>query len=436
MSITTAMAAGVSGLRANSSAMAVISDNIANVNTVGYKRSLTDFSALVNAQNRGTTHNAGGVTATTRTLVSAQGSLNQTASTTDLALSGQGFFVVAEAGANLQPDDTRLFTRAGNFTPDGNGFLRNAGGMYLLGWPVDPTTGLATVSATDLSRLQPISTSGVGAIADATTTICVNANLSSIQPAHGGAYAAGDLAAGTVVPHFERPFQVYDSQGGLRTMTLGFLKTGPNTWAVEAYVRPATDVTPANGLVGSFNMTFDANGNFLTPSAPTVSIPWTAALGVVTPQPVALDFDGASGVGGMTQFASGSVLISTNSDGVPPGTVERVSVGTDGVITGLFSNGLARPLWRIPIATFVNPDGMTAERGGTFRPTLDSGQLVLNPAGEGQAGRIQAGSLEASTVDLATEFTGLITTQRAYSAASRIITTADEMLAELIQIKR
>ena len=242
MSIYTALRAGVSGLTANSSALAVISDNIANVNTVGYKRSGVDFSALVNAQNSNTTYNAGGVLPLTRQQISLQGSLEQSRSPTDLAISGDGFFIVSSNNQQLSNGGSVLFTRAGSFTIDAQGYMVNAQGLFLQGWPVN-SDGSVVSSPTSLSAIEPVNISGVGGLAEPTRNVGINANLNSDQASFTGTYAAGDMADGTVTPHFESSLEVFDSLGAPRTIAFGFLKTGPNQWQVEAYARPNTNIT-------------------------------------------------------------------------------------------------------------------------------------------------------------------------------------------------
>jgi flagellar hook protein FlgE len=435
MSIYTALRAGVSGLTANSSALAVISDNIANVNTVGYKRSGVDFSALVNAQNSNTTYNAGGVLPLTRQQISLQGSLEQSRSTTDLAISGDGFFIVSPNNQQLSNGGSVLFTRAGSFTIDADGYMVNAQGLFLQGWPVDGD-GSVTTSPTSLSAIEPINISGVGGLAEPTANVGINANLNSDQAAFTGTYAAGDMADGSVTPQFESSLEVFDSLGAPRTIAFGFLKTGPNTWQVEAYARPNTNITGGGangGLLATGTLTFNTDGTVASTTgaigAP-FSIPWATSTGA-SAQTVELDLET-----GMTQFAKSFGITSVTADGVPPGDLVGLVLEGDGMLTAQFSNGRARALYQIPLATFLNANGLAPDQGGAFRTTLESGLYNINSSNAGGAGRIVSGALEASNVDLAAEFTNLITTQRAYSAASRIITTADEMLEELLRIKR
>lgn len=435
MSIYTALRAGVSGLTANSSALAVISDNIANVNTVGYKRSGVDFSALVNAQNSNTTYNAGGVLPLTRQQISLQGSLEQSRSATDLAISGDGFFIVSPNNQQLSNGGSVLFTRAGSFTIDADGYMVNAQGLFLQGWPV-ASDGSVTTSPTSLSAIEAVNISGVGGLAEPTSNVGINANLNSDQASYAGAYAAGDMADGTVTPHFESSLEVFDSLGAPRTIAFGFLKTGPNTWQVESYARPNTNITGGalnGGLLASGTLTFNTDGTVASSTGSigsTFSIPWATSTGA-SAQDIDLDLET-----GMTQFAKSFGVTSVTADGVPPGDLVGLVLEGDGMLTAQFSNGRARALYQIPLATFLNPNGLAADQGGAFRTTLESGLYNINSSNAGGAGRIVSGALEASNVDLAAEFTNLITTQRAYSAASRIITTADEMLEELLMIKR
>jgi flagellar hook protein FlgE len=445
MSIYTALRAGVSGLTANSSALAVISDNIANVNTVGYKRGGVDFSALVNAQNSNTTYNAGGVLPLVRQQVTLQGSLEQSRSPTDLAISGEGFFIVSTNNQQLSNGGSVLFTRAGSFTIDAQGYMVNAQGLFLQGWPVG-SDGSVTSSPTSLSAIEPVNISGVGGLAEPTESIGLNANLNSAQTDYTGApaYTVGGMATGAITPHFESSMEIFDSLGAPRTIAFGFLKTGPNTWRVEAYARPDGNVTGGvgtGGVLAAGEILFNTDGTVQAVNGHGTASPvedidgpftinWATATGAAA-QDVELNL-----VAGLTQNANNFGITSVTADGVPPGDLVGLVLEGDGMLTAQFSNGRARALYQIPLATFLNANGLQADVGGAFRTTLASGLYNINSANAGGAGRIQAGALEASNVDLAEEFTSLITTQRAYSASSKIITTADEMLEELLRVKR
>jgi flagellar hook protein FlgE len=436
MSIYTALRAGVSGLTSHASALATISDNIANVNTVAYKRATTDFSALINGQNAATSYNAGGVVASARRLVDIQGSLEQSRSTTDLAISGNGFFVVSEDANALAEGGAALYTRAGSFSVDANGFLANAQGNFLQGWEV-ANDGTVVTSPTSLSALSAVNIADVGGAAEATENVTVNGNLKASEDIYDGTlvpYAVGSLATNAINPHYQTTLEVFDSVGSARTVVLGFLKTAASTWQVEVYARPQTDA-PANpgGRLAEGVLVFDSDGSiqsFTGSASGPVNVTWAGDVGA---GPQTIEFDLESG---MSQFAAAFGVTSVTTDGVPAGDLQSLVMEENGFLTAQFTNGRTRAIYQIPVATFLNANGLLADQEGIFRTTLASGNATMNAPGAGSAGDIRAGVLEGSNVDLATEFTQMITTQRAYSASSKIITTADEMLEELIRIKR
>jgi flagellar hook protein FlgE len=458
MSINSAMLAGASGMRANSSALAAISDNIANVNTVGYKRLRSDFVSLLNSQNGQTTHNAGGVVGKSTPLMGEQGSAIASSVATHLAVSGNGFFVVRGRSDDATARDPFYYTRAGQFTPDADGYLQNTAGYYLQGWPVD-STGTVTANPNDLNALEPIRVSGIAGGAEATARLSLSANLQSSQTVSsavsGGTYDATDtannMASGAVTPDFQVPVQIYDSQGGLHTLTMSFLKAGPNQWYTEVHL-PAGDVVPGGGALidgqlatGIVAFTpfgqLDATNSTL-PLSLTIGLSgagagpeWDSTLGLAA-QTIQLDMGGPGTPGGLTNYDSPSQLGTSQIDGTPFGSLASVDVDDDGFVTAIFTNGLTRRIYQVPLATFGNVDGLLPEHGGVYRLGPGAGALSMRGAGVGGAGAIKARALESSTVDLAEEFSNLIMTQRAYSASSKIITTADEMLDELIRLKR
>jgi flagellar hook protein FlgE len=222
MSLNSAMLAGVSGLAANSAALAAISQNIANVNTVGYKRSQGEFQTLVNSQTRaGGSYSAGGVMANTRSFVSQEGQLQRTTSSTDLAVNGQGFFVTTTQAENVGATDTRLFTRAGAFRVDNLGYLKNSAGLYLQGWPVDSNGDIST-DPSDLSRLRSVNIGSVGGTAEPTTRVQINANLRSTQTLSSAAASQAYKGVDdTTLP-----------TAGEHDFTVGYKRTGANTYDV------------------------------------------------------------------------------------------------------------------------------------------------------------------------------------------------------------
>ena len=473
MSINSAMLAGVSGLRANSAALAAISDNIANVNTVGYKRSQASFTTLVSGGNVGG-YSAGGVSAQARHYVSSEGLLQRTGISTDLGVKGQGFFVTTEKAENLQPTDARLFTRAGSFTVDTLGYLKNDAGLFLQGWLAD-ADGNITIDPSDLTRLSSINVSSVGGAAEPTTRASISANLLSSQPqsAELGTYNAAtnsmamydpETGAG-VKPDFEMQIPVSDSKGGKRTVVVSFLKSATaNQWYAEIRAVPASDVVSgaplANGQIRTGMVAFTQDGRldvaamqamgatalFPDPENATLSfgasnagapaagaVNWAAGLGIGD-QSVNLTLTG--GAGGLTQYDSESAIQAVTTNGTPFGNLKNIDVDEDGYVTAIFDNGVTRRIAQVALATFPSPDNLIAVSGNAYRVSRESGTYNLKAPGSGGAGLLAPGQLESSTVDLSTEFTGLIITQRAYSASSKIITTADEMLEELIRIKR
>jgi flagellar hook protein FlgE len=484
MSINSALLAGVSGLTANSAALAAISQNIANVNTIGYKRASGEFQTVINSQAQGAGYSAGGVLATARHFTSQNGQLQRTTSNTDLGISGQGFFVVTEQAENLQVTDTRLFTRAGAFRVDNLGYLKNTAGLYLQGWPVDGEGNIAT-DPSDLNRLRTINVGSVGGTAEATTRVQLNANIKSSQPISpeatdaaatppgASAYspltnsmAMWDPETGTgVKPDFELTIPVSDSKGGQRTIALAFLKsTTPNQWFAEIRAIPASDVTTGAGLnngqiktglvaftqdgrldvdamaaLGAQSLFSDPANATLTFGSSSAAAPaagavnWATDLGI---DDQVLSFDLTAAAGGLTQYDSASVVQAVLTNGTAFGNLSEVKIDDSGFVTAIFDNGVTRKIAQIALATFPSADALLEGSGNAFRVSQGSGTYNLKAAGTGGAGTIGSSQLEASTVDLSTEFTGLITTQRAYSASSKIITTADEMLAELISIKR
>lgn len=462
MSINSALLTGVSGLVANSSALAAISDNIANVNTVSYKRNEVSFANVVTSQAVKGRYSAGGVQGVTRQFVSQQGLVQASGSSTDLAISGDGFFVVSSKGAGLTTADARSFTRSGSFTVDADGFLVNKSNFYLQGWPAKPD-GSFDINPSDLSKMNSINVKNLGSAVAPTTDIDVSANLnkggvvSAGEAAYNNATAASmtdyatDPLTGTK-PDFVIEANVIDSTGGSRKVAIALLKddsANPNSWHAEIYSIPTTDVTTGGrpgqltrgdvkfnqdgtidlttttlfGAAGAAaQLVLDASGTAATPR-------WSNSLGIAAQT---LDFD----LSKVSQYTAPSTVNAISSNGAGVGNIVSIDVDDEGIVSAIYDNSQIRQIAKVGIATFPNADGLQAISGNAYRSSLPAGQLTVKEAGVGGAGRISPSSLEASTVDLSAEFTGLIQTQKAYSASSKIITTADQMLEELINIKR
>jgi flagellar hook protein FlgE len=444
MSLYGALMTGVAGLTANSQALSVASSNIANVNTVGYKTGQADFSTLLaSAMGSGDVSSAGVVSTTTQN-ITQQGLLSSTGIATDLAISGNGFFVVSQQPGAAGTSQSQLYTRAGDFTPDANGDLQNSAGLYLMGWPLDSTGGVPT----DRNDLTAVNVNNLSGKAEASTTMSIQANLQSSTTATTTGYTVGDMTSGAKTPDFQRTINVYDSQGGTQPLQVSYLKTGANTWSYEVSyqgdVNNLANGTPPTPLIASGTMTFNSDGSLAnvqptasTSTTPTgsidVNIPWSPASGLAT-QDIALNMGTVGGTDGITQFDSASSLVSSSVNGALFGSVSGVSIDSNGFVTAQFTNGLSQKIYKLPIATFTNPDGLNAVSGNAYQVSQNSGTPTIGEANTGGAGTLQSGALESSTVDLATEFTNLITTQRAYQASTRIITTASDMLDQLLQM--
>lgn len=459
MSINSALLAGVSGLVANSSALAAISDNIANVNTVAYKRNQVNFGNVVTSQAVKGRYSAGGVQGITRQFVSQQGLIQASGNATDLAISGDGFFVVTDKGSGLTPADARKFTRQGSFSVDADGFLKNDAGLYLQGWPALTAGGFNT-NPSDLSAMNSINVKNLGAAVAPTTQIAVSANLNKAGVISAGEaaydpatasmadYAAG---AGGTKPDFTIEMNVVDSTGGSRKLALAVLKdsSASNLWHAEIYSLPAGDVAVGgpSGQITAGSLAFNQDGSIdlansdlfgAAGAAPTLTLnasgsgtqpQWDDTLGIAA-QTIDLDLTKIS------QYSDSSTVNSIASNGAGVGNIVAVEVDEDGIVSAIYDNSQIRQVAKIGIATFPNPDGLQQVSGNAYRPSINAGVMLVKEAGDGGAGHISPSSLEASTVDLSAEFTGLIQTQKAYSASSKIITTADQMLEELINIKR
>jgi len=478
MSLNSAMQAGVSGLVANSTALSNISNNIANVNTVGYKQSETDFESLVTDATSEAQGNSGGVAATTQNLIDQQGQAIQSSSPTDLSISGQGFFVTTSQATNVTATDPRSFTRAGSFSVNAQGYLVNSAGLVLQGWLADSAGNIAT-NPSSLTALQSINVSQVGGAVEPTTTVGINANLDSSQTVSAAATAAGaspptagayDPATNSmamynadpttgVQPDYTIQVPISDSQGGQHTVQIDFLKsTTPNQWYAEIVAVPASDVVDgaglANGQIATGIVGFTPTGQIdpatttlFNAANPTLSfgasgaaapaagaVNWAASLGIAA-QTVTLNVSGGAGnTGGISQLDSQSVTQSITTNGTAFGNLTNVEIDASGIVTAVYSNGVTRPIAQVAIATFPNPDGLTPVSGDAFQVSQNSGTYTLEQPGGGGAGTIDPSTLEASTVDLSSQLTDLITSQSAYSASSKIITTANQMMQVLLNI--
>ena len=365
MSLYGALYTGVAGLAANSRAMATTSTNIANVNTVGYKSTKTEFSTLLASTAAVGNYATGGVKAVPLPEITQQGDLAQTTSATDLAISGQGFFVVTNTPIAGPTVSEVLYTRAGAFQKDADGYLRNAGGYYLQGWALDANGNVPT-NANDMTLINLGQVTGT---ALPTTTAALRANLQSTSTVTG-AYAAGDMFAGTVSPQFETSIEFYDSQGSARPLRMAFVKTAANTWQYEMiYDGNAADISVANPIATG-TMTFNTDGTIATPAPPlSITVPFSAASGL-SAQTIDVNFGTPGAADGFTQFDTTSTLYSSDVNGTLYGGLSGVRVDEQGYVIALFNNGVERQLYKLPIVTFLNADGLGPLNGNAYRATV------------------------------------------------------------------
>ena len=546
MSVFGSLFTAVSGLAAQSQSIGMISNNIANVNTVGFKRTDAAFSSLVTSSGRSTAFTPGSVRALQNARVDQQGILQQSNSATDIAVSGNGFFVVKRALDGIQET---FYTRAGSFSEDQTGVLRNAAGFFLQGWPLDQDGNLPASQA-DLSSLVPVDVAFLGGLTQPTTTAALSLNLDATQTQTAYPVTPG------YSPDFTRGLRVYDSLGQGQDLTINFKKhttptanvtgtvdltaivgdlandpniaatdtfditvggTGPTTITLDGDLgKLLNDLNSITDITGNPVLLADVNalgqlqikarnlGDSITladgagtplndglglaaaigvtapPAAPTLlatpnvtpntegwwQVDILSPLGTVL-QSGSINFNGAGklnaapdangevnvsltninfgngsdlqdidlDISSFTQFSGEYNVIFSQQNGAELGLRTGVSIDRDGFVSAQFSNGQSSKIYKLPLATFANPNGLEELTGTVFRETDRSGNFNLREPGQGGAGQIEGGALEGANVDLADEFSKLIITQRTYSANTKVITTADEMTAELLRLR-
>ncbi len=455
------MFSGVSGLRAHQTRMDVIGNNIANVNTVGFKSSRVTFQEVFTQTLKGSsapdseTGRGGtnpmqvglGISVASVDTLFTRGSLQRTDNPTDLAIEGDGFFIVR--GGNK---DTYRFTRAGNFNRDKLGNIVASNGMNVYGWQ-ERKEG-STVEFDTEKEMQPLNifndeTNGNKRIlaASATTSAEFSGNLdtsfegvaNAFDPTSASApYSQSDIdgvmTTATDADTFTVPYTAYDKLGNPYTINLTFVKNQVNAGTDTQWFWYA-DGTNSTGAPAQGYVEFDVNGKIIETSA---TAPVTQTITVLPNGSSATDsFDIEMDFSNLTQFKAESSVKATDVNGYPPGEMVNFNIGSDGVITGIYNNGQQQSLGLIALGFFENPAGLQNVGSNMFIPSTNSGEFTkgLKP-GSGGVGTLTPGTLEMSNVDLSKEFTEMITTQRGFQANSRIITTSDEMLQELVSLKR
>jgi len=430
MSISSSLFSGVSGLSSYGNAMSVIGDNIANVNTIGFKGSGTSFEDAFSqsiATASGTSQIGRGVTMSSVVASFDQGSFENTNEPTDLAIGGKGFFMVGD----LETENV-YYTRAGRFRFDVSGNFVNPAGLVVQGWDVQENSNgtISTVGAID-----NIVISSTSSDPNATTQVIEAVNLSSTETA----YAAGSFnctAAGVVTNYnYSTSLSVYDSLGNDHPVTIYFTNTSGGIWEWNAVIDDTNSFSGSYEVMTGGTLTFDSNGSLILEAQNPSDFDFSG--GALQDQDISFFFGTQTGaISRSTQYSTSSTTIYQSQDGYGSGFLENLSVDTDGVIAGHYSNGQILYLNKIALANFQNPWGLTKQGGNLRSESRESGQAITGPPGTAGMGKISANSLEQSNVDLGTEFVKMIINQRAFQANSRIITTTDDMLQELINLKR
>lgn len=421
MSLTGALSSAISALSAQSQSLSMISDNIANTSTTGYKTTSAMFDDLVTASSNATSYASGGVTVSGRANITQQGLLAATSSATDVAIQGSGFFVVTSATSG----GTTSYTRNGAFSTDNAGYLEN-NGSYLEGWRTDSDGNV--VGNESASNLEAINTQVASTSGSATTKTTIAANLPS------------DAATGDT---YTSSMTVYDSLGAANSMQVTWTKTGTNTWSASfANPTSTSDTTTATGTAsGTIDITFNSDGSLdsTSPSPATVAVTgWTDGAADST---ITMNLGTAGGTDGLTQYASGETtptvnVTSISSDGLSYGKLSSISIGKNGVVDATYSNGQTIAIYKIAVATFADPTGLSAASDGLYSATVTSGNAALQASGENGAGTIYGSELESSTTDTSSQFSSMISAQQAYSAASQVISTVSKMYDTLISAMR
>ncbi|MGH7232914.1 MAG: flagellar hook protein FlgE [Nitrospiraceae bacterium] len=408
MGILTSLFTAVSGLSAYGNALSITGNNVANVGTVGYKSSRAAFADLVSASlSGGTASDQVGLGVFLNDVQGnfSQGSLTNTGKTLDLAIDGNGFFQVRNASGS------NLYSRNGQFEVDSQGRVVDPSGFFLQGFQAN-AAGVITGTVGDIT----ITSTNAAPQATANGTIVANLDAAAVVPA--GAFSVTD----PTTYNFSTGMTIHDSLGGPHQLQFYFIKNAAaNTWNLFRQI-------DGGAAVAATNLVFNSSGVLTSGGSQALSLPITG--GASTPQAMTMDFTG------MTQFGSRSTLLDQTQDGFAAGSFDRFSIDTDGQLVAQFTNGETRTLAQVVLNRFNNPDGLVRQGDNVFTESVESGAAIQGISGSNGLGRIVSGALEQSNVDLGKEFVDMIVNQRAFQANSRAITTSDEMLQELLNLKR
>ena len=425
MSLFSALNSAVSGLKAQSTQLAAVSQNIANASTTAYKTAGVSFQSLVTGGSSNSSKATGSVTTTVYQNMTQQGQISSTSNVTNIAIDGNGFFVVSDNLGNTP--SAYNYSRNGEFSTDADGYLINSEGYYLLGQKTDENGNVLAINSNDLNSLEPIDVSSISGSAKATSEVTFDLNL----PADA---AVGDT--------FATSFELFDSLGVSHTVEQTWEKTAANSWTLTlADPHPTNDTATTSGTISpsTIDITFDGDGNLLSHTSNAITI--TGFTSGASDSNFTIDLGTIGRTDGLTQFSSntstpGIEISLIDSDGVRYGQFSSIEIDNSGLVTALFDNGLRQAIYQIPVATFPNPGGLTHINGTVYDENQNAGNYNLRMPGEGNAGTIVASALELSMTDTSEEFNKMIVAQQAYSSAAQVISTTSDMFDTLISAVR
>jgi len=413
----TAISTALSGMNADTTAISIIGNDLANLNTTGYKSNELEFHDLV-AQSLGITESSGqvglGVGQVSSVTNFAQGSLQTTNGPTDVAIQGDGFFVVKDHSGN------NLYTRDGSFQINANGNLVTSTGDLVQGWSSTVSGAAVNTNGAIGNLTVPL---GATIPASATTTMNLAINLNSSASTTG------------TDSSFAVPVQVVDSQGTSHTLTATFSKTAANAWSYALTV-PTTDVKSGSGSVATGTLTFGSNGLLTNPTASNdpQAVKVTGLADGASDLSINWNLYDSSGNSTITQFAEASAVSGTTQNGFTAGQISKISLQNGGTMVANYSNGQQVTIGQLALATVSNPESLISVGNNNLQASATTGQPAIGTANTGARGNIVGGAIESSTVDIATEFTQLLTVQRSYQANSRVITTGDQMVQDTLNL--
>ncbi len=427
MGILSSLYTGVSGMTAQGEALGVIGDNIANANTIGFKASRAEFQDIISKNLKGILGGnqiGRGVKIGAVNPILTQGNVDATEKVTDLAISGDGYFKV-------KGSDGESFTRDGSFHFDREGYLVTNDNQKVQGFAVDEK-GNVVNKTTDIKFPRALIP------AKATKELKMDLNLDSRMEAT----KKFDIKDPYSTSHYSTGLEMYDSQGNKHLVSFFFNKVADREWEFKGLVDGKEVTGGEDGQMSQVcagKLVFTVDGKL--ESQETTDSSFNFKGGALQGQQVKLNFgdaikDGGKGLDGTKQYGKNSDLISWNQDGAAAGTITGLSFNDDGILTAVYSNGQAADLAQIALAKFENPEALFKVGNNRLKESRDSGAASLGGPGAAGRGKLFAKSLERSTVDLATEFVNMIQNQRGFQANAKTITTTDELLNEVIQLKR